>query len=384
MKNKIPFLLIIGILCLFSSSCNPDGIIQLFDKALSDLDRNSSEWQSVLLKLAEDLPEDVSKTIKKDIQQLANNTIGIAGVEVKCTVDFFRSRVKQDLQNIKAAILGGVQSNMKPEFCTLNIPNINLNDEKLDDNIFLYGYDFYSIGTNKERISAYLLSANGRETKISNNRIGINTNYQMTLNISGLAKTLYEQKSVKIFLKFNDSKANLPEIIVNKWIPKIRTIEGYQVRGGSSEFRPPNRNIPSRQYTISGDRDFDTGGNDPTKVKLNTQVKINGSKIEARTYLYARESKGDHTRLSGWSEWWTLYEAPNNYIVNSFSPSKNTIVEDNITSKNKRVYKKGGETVRNYTLYLDRSGDDRGIHTSVLIEWNKLDITIKQLRPDFS
>ena len=92
-------------------------VVQTLDKAISTLNSQSANWQEVLNGVLKDLPSDVSATIRGDISNLLQRTVAAASSEVRCDVDFFRVRVQQALEQIKAKFLGTPLSPLEPHLC---------------------------------------------------------------------------------------------------------------------------------------------------------------------------------------------------------------------------------------------------------------------------
>src|SRR5207249_4989548 len=65
---------------------------QAVDRAIADINRNSSAWQQILQGLANDLPKQLNESIRTEVQNLADRSIAAAGIEFRCNVDFLSSR----------------------------------------------------------------------------------------------------------------------------------------------------------------------------------------------------------------------------------------------------------------------------------------------------
>ena len=84
-------------------------VVSSLDNAIGSLNANSANYQEVLQKLVTDLPGEVQSTVTNEVSNLLNRTVAAAGAEVRCDADFFRIRVQQALQRIKAKYLNQPQ-----------------------------------------------------------------------------------------------------------------------------------------------------------------------------------------------------------------------------------------------------------------------------------
>jgi len=92
-------------------------VVQTLDGAISTLNSQSANWQEVLNGLLKDLPADVSATVRGDVSNLLQRTIAATSGELRCDVDFFRIRVQQALEQIKAKFLKTPLSPLEPHLC---------------------------------------------------------------------------------------------------------------------------------------------------------------------------------------------------------------------------------------------------------------------------
>jgi hypothetical protein len=137
--------------------------------------------------------------------------------------------------------------------------------------------------------------------------------------------------------------------------------------------------IPERP--VEGDEDFDTGGNDPTRVRVRSQLRRNTSVLEGRLYLRAREDKGDHTRVEGWSPWKVLYRAPDGLEIIGVDKVDPTDDSFAVTSHGSRSIRGGGaDALSILNVYIDRGGDDVGAYTRVEATWKDVIVTLRPMR----
>lgn len=376
-------LLLTGVLFLFSGKCvdtKPikdavDAAVEIIDKGIEDLQSESSNWQQVLVRVSEQLPKDISETIRVDAANLAKNAISSTGVELRCNVDFLRNRAKDALTNLKNKLLNKPYKKLPPNFCQVVPSFVDLNIDPVKwSNIAIYGYDLNAKDESDKMLQVALLSENGNVAYLPENRIGRTSNYEMTLNLGGLANRFLNEKIVKLQLQYDNNRSGYPEIVVNEWRPKTQRISNVEVN--QMTFTPMGN--------CGGDGDFDTGSGDPMTVTLKSELQVNQNAILGRVYMHAREDRPDHTCVEGWSEWRTLYNAPDGWKITVVTPNTQSPYSTKITEHGeKRFSLPAGESVTYYYVKGDRDGDEKGTYTSVRVVWGKLNVTLVQKAPDF-
>jgi hypothetical protein len=88
--------------------------------------------------------------------------------------------------------------------------------------------------------------------------------------------------------------------------------------------------------------------------------------------MWARESKGDHTQVEGWSPWQRLYNAPEGYEILGMENAEPT--------DHKFEVNRATTAMRAMTVHVDRSGNDAGSHARVELDWKDTSVRLRPLR----
>ncbi|MDJ1470491.1 hypothetical protein [Xanthocytophaga flava] len=332
-------------------------VTSVIDNAIGDLSSESANWREILQKAINDLPKDVQSTIRTEMTDLLNRAIAASGSEIRCDADFFRNRLIQGLQNIKAQLLGNQPPPLEPQLCTVIPLAIDMElDPSRRNKIEFYGYDF-----DKAKIKV-LLENGGALTDISS-FMDQPTHYHMTLNLGGNGVNL-TGASTRIILQWNDR--NISSIgILQKTTPICEVKTSPNISISPISFMPP--------HIGSGDREFDGNGPDIyCTVKLENQ----GNRVDAVIYMSAKETEDDWTEARG-TQKSTIYQAdPGWQITEIIGPVESSYsYRDNDHELDKFA---GTGPVQTYTFMGDGKGDDVGSNTNVTVKLNALRVTLKQ------
>lgn len=345
--------------------------ISIIEQGIRDIEGQSTQWRSVLERVANDLPDDISSIIRNDAQNLAQRSIAAAGVEASCRLDVLASRAIGSLKGLIAKLKGEVPPPLPPVFCQVVPANISLSDNPNTwQTITLYGYDFDQKDTSQSLMKVVLLSESGATVPLQENRIGRTSHYQVTLNLGGMARSIYQSKTVKLLFTWGGTNEGLPQIVVNPWQPKKTTA---RVSPSAFSYTPPR---------TKGDADFDTDDDDPMSIVARAELSVSATTVEGRIYLKAHEPRPDYTTSEGWSSWVRFYTAPNNWKITSVRPNANAYQSANITNHGQHDYPRpAGEVVSLFRVWGDRSGDEAGSYTRVEAHWRELLIELEEISP---
>lgn len=359
---------------VLNGSNSIDQAINVIDRGIDDINTGSADWQTVLERVANDLPEDISATIRNDAQNLATRSIAAAGAEARCETDFLERRAVQSLENLKAELLGTTPSLLPPVFCQVAPPGIDMKSSPSSwSMVTLHGYDLDHRDSTGRLFKVLALDNNGVIIPFPENRIGRTTHYQVTLNMGDLEKWLYDKNIVKLIVEWDGSTFGNSEIVVIPWTPDIKT-----------EYKNIARTTFMPLGWTNGDRDFDTNDDEPMKVTVWGDVDITEQFISCRVYMYAKEEKYDYTTVSGFSGWHRAYTAPKGWKIIDVRPRENSRYTCKITDQDDHQYSRpAGEVVKYFKVWGDRKGDDAGVYTKVEVYWNKLEIILEETVPEW-
>src|SRR5262249_8501473 len=143
-----------------------DTALGIIDNGIRDIERDSSSWRSVLQRVANQLPKDISETVRVDAQNLATRSIGITGTEFRCNIDFLGDRVNflskraiQSLQHLKTELRNQNTPPLPPAFCQVSPASIDLNTSPDSwSTLFILGYDLDQKDTSDQNLKILLLN----------------------------------------------------------------------------------------------------------------------------------------------------------------------------------------------------------------------------------
>ena len=138
--------------------------IHSMDKAIATLSQQSSDWQTVITDLSENVTKEMQSTIDNEVQNLTRNSVLTTGGELRCNAEFMRVKLRRSLIEMRNSLaqslnnelaglgLSGYQFNMVPEevvepfICDVVPSAVDLSlspdrRKKLD----IYGFDLRSM-----------------------------------------------------------------------------------------------------------------------------------------------------------------------------------------------------------------------------------------------
>ena len=166
---------------------------QSVQTAIDTLASQSAAWQQTLTTLEGNLAQQTSALAKQvlgEVQDLLANTIGAAGNQLECDSDFVGTRVRETLENIKAAIEKQPPPNPpSPHACQVIPASISVAD--IDSGLLSVAtVDGFDMGTDADQIYICGIPVGGIQANqqcYGNQQqawLAHNTPYQLSLNVS--------------------------------------------------------------------------------------------------------------------------------------------------------------------------------------------------------
>jgi hypothetical protein len=281
--------------------------------------------------------------------------VAAAGAEVRCDVDFFRIRVQQALQRIKAKYLKQPLPPYEPQFCDV-VPlaiDMNLSAERRTKLEF-YGYDF-------DMTDIHVILVDGTNQIDVSDKLDQPTHYHMTLNLGSNGVPLSTNSS-RIILRWNNR--DISSVAVIQKAPVICETSFFQFQPNSISYMPP---------LTRGDKEFD--GNGPNVYSSVNLINM-GTQLIARVYMRAVETESD----------WTTGEGTRDFVLYTADPGKR--IEALVTAGSSSYSYTdnnhdndefpGTGPVAKYTFSGDDDGDDVGFHTRVNIDFTNVRVQLKE------
>lgn len=331
-------------------------VVGVLNNAIDDLNVASADWQDILQEAIDELPEEVQSTVTNEVSNLLNRAVSATGAEVRCNVDFFRMRIQQSLQRIKAKFLGSDIPPLEPQLCNVVPLAVDMNlDPSRRNKLEFYGYDF-------DMADVRVIHVSGNSETDVTRFLDQPTHYHMTLNLGGSGVPL-NKNSNRLILRWNNRNISTIAIIQ----PNVEICETSY-----DNFRPANISyLPP--LTTGGDSEFSGNGPD---CYCSVNLINRGSFIEASVFFRARETKSNWTTASG-TKTVRIYTADPGKtiqsIVGSTSASYSYIDNDHALDAFP-----GSGPVRRFVFMGDGEGSDVGRHTRVEIEFNPLRVQLKE------
>ncbi len=182
--------------------------IPRFEDAINKLLNQSSDWQTVLKDLERQLTKDVQTTLANEVTQLAQKGIATGGVEIRCNVDFVRTRMKQDLERIVARLRSQPIPPVKPGLCQVVPEGIDMGHPPAQ--LAYYGYDLDSTGPEGIHV---VLKHDGGEDSLDQ-WMATPTHYLRTLSIQ--APPLCSKNNRKIIMRFGPQEVSSVNVLVKQ------------------------------------------------------------------------------------------------------------------------------------------------------------------------
>jgi hypothetical protein len=153
--------------------------VETIRHSVDKLAQQSTQWQSTMTQLEQDLIAQGQSTLATEVSQLVQRGVSTAGVELRCDADFVGHRMREGLERILARIEGRSIPPVTPFFCQVVPTQINLGLEP-DRRIELA---FYGYNLDTGRVQVAVLD-DGGEQPVPDTLVAMPTHYLMTVNIS--------------------------------------------------------------------------------------------------------------------------------------------------------------------------------------------------------
>ncbi len=330
-------------------------VVSSLDNAIGSLNATSANYEEILQKLVSELPGEVQSTVTNEVSNLLNRTVAAAGAEVRCDADFFRIRVQQALQRIKAKFLNQPLPVLEPHLCDVVPLAVDMNlSANRRNKLEFYGYDF-------DMTAIQVMLYNGASAIDVSNKLDQPTHYHMTLNLGGNGVPI-STASTRLVLRWNNRDISSIGIIQSS--PDICETSYHTFQPTSVSFMPP---------LVRGDREFD--GNGPI---VNSSVNLinTGREVIARVHMYARETRSDYTTGSG-SKDFVIYSSDQDKTIEAIvTPTESSF--SYIDNNHNMDEFAGSGPVRKFKFMGDTDGDDVGYNTRVEIDFNNVRVQLKE------
>jgi hypothetical protein len=167
-------------------------------QAITALGTPSAAWQGILSQLDDRLRQDKEANLASEVSQIAAKGTATGGTEIRCSADFIRQRMKEDLQRISARLKNQPVPPLEPAFCQVSHSSVTM--EQLPGQIEYYGYDLNA----PDAAAQVLLRYEGGQMPLATSSPA---HYLMILNPGAAGLCNKEDRRIVLRLKSGDHGA---------------------------------------------------------------------------------------------------------------------------------------------------------------------------------
>jgi hypothetical protein len=340
-----------------------DGAVKILNEGIQKFDRGQRDWQGILMDVSRKLEETGEQTLSNVVLGISTQ-ISHAGVETRCTIDFLRDRVREDLIRLKG-ILTGETPTLKPQICTPSPLTVNFMLVKNGQQNMIE-IDGYNLDVNK--IKVMLVDNQGGESDVSL-FLANPSPYLITLNLSHNGVHLSPDSRMLIFKSLNEVNTT-----INILQPPKKELDVYLQSLTIPNSREVVYFIPPK--VGQGDADFHKRIDITVEVQL--RISNDKNKIEARLYMYAYEGRHDWTEAEGYSNWEEVYRTESGWeLTRIISPLFERLQYLDQTCCDADLYR-GKELVELWTILGDTDGSEAGTRTGVSVSFRPIRVELQR------
>jgi hypothetical protein len=271
--------------------------------AIRSLSTDSDKWRGTLEGLMKKL--DPQATLRNEVANLLQDSIGVANAGVLCTSDFIAKRAVQRLRALQRGVPS--QTDLDPDVCEVVPPLVEYehwqkgNSPKID----LYGSDLED-----RSLSVWLFE--GKEKREVPAGLAHATRFQLTIDLGKKGVNLGPDSTRIKLIRGKDFARAIAEVVVSQ--PHMPPCETRTI-----PFHPNALTVVGKKCSIaSADDDFNGHG---PQVTLDYELSVDkGRRVQGVLDFFAMEaekdgsSKHDFTCTEGANES-TLYAAPDGWKI---------------------------------------------------------------------
>jgi hypothetical protein len=344
-----------------------DKTVAVLDNAIGDLASANADWEQILNKALEDLPDEVQSTVGFEVSRTLNRAISASGSEVKCIIDFLHDRAREDLIRIKAEFLDQPIPPLTPVLCDVESVDFALVQDGRQSSIVFFGYNFDV--TNPVQV---ILIDGGQEINVNQQKqtLFVLTHYKMELILGSNNGLPLTPASQSLSVRWQDQvMSEIP--IKQPVLPACDITEWKFTPSNEVSYRPPK---------TEGDGDF--SGNGPNVrifVKLHPRD-LAGSDWDLEIFMRARETESDWTTASGSQFIEHFMQIPQGYVVNKvITPLENEGVYTDDDHEDDTIFPTGLGPANHFVVIGDTDGGEAGTQTQVTVFFNTIEFEIRQI-----
>lgn len=346
---------------LLLAGCNPwqetsnviDPGLEAIDEAIASLETQSADWQQIVDRLGDRLPED-ARAIVRDVEEASRNVIATGGVEMRCNVDFFGRRLKESLQRLRNSIQPRYDTPPRlPVICQISPDVIKLTaDRRLDlpgrgTVVRMFGYN---LDVQDRRL--LLVSTTGSGQRDLTRCVDNSTSYQMTLNLGAHAclndiqspGVAWRHVRLEGFAEDPGSPRTLP---VTYALPRACVERTVNIEASTVSL--------SGLTHAGGDKDFWNRIRYTVSAGLLREQRV----VNVKVKMTATELGGDGTKFTGETTRPLNFALPDTYLVKSINTPINASITRTVEANEAPAPVPDVGLVQKWTVKLNKHGDDQ-------------------------
>jgi hypothetical protein len=322
------------------------------DEAIGSLETQSADWQQIVARLGDRLPED-AKAIVRQVEEASRNVIATGGVEMRCNVDFFGRRLKESLQRLRNSIEPFYDLPPRlPVLCQISPDVITLTaDRRLDlpagaTVVRMFGYN---LDVQDRRM--LLMSTTGSQQRDLTGCLDASTTYQMTLNL-GTNACLTDIQAADVTWRHIKLEGFSEEAQSPRTLP-ITYTPPRACRSRTVNIEPSTVSL-SGLSNRSGDKDFWNNIRYTVSARLQQQPQSVGVRVE----MQAEELGGDRTEFRGSAMRTLNLAVPQDHIVTAIETPRSASKTNTVDTHTETDVVPDTGLVNRWTVRLNKHGDD--------------------------
>lgn len=406
--------------------------IHSLDNAIAKLAEESADWRVVVTNLEKEISADVQSTIRTEVQDIARNTILLAGAEFRCNAEFMRIRLRRELTHLRNSLAVSLnallarttisvpllpEESPEPFICSVAPSGVDMSLEpERRTKIDIYGFDLrsrpisvgitgYGIFQAKAPVSAKMFSTmmRTRARAVMPAKVIVTEAFELLQPATIITKDISNALSIisdfHAVLDLTESGADIPPTareIVLSWDNQIRseipilthekilecTTTEKLISPGTDTFVPPA--IENSPYGGHPDKEFD--GHGPC-VTFYLVLNLDPSRrILTATYTIDAwecpdnfdKIKKDYTEAYG-SRTITLFQAAEDERILSYNVQSSFDHRYIDTNTRPDMMNFGGLSPVEELEYVgDTDGSEAGTKTSVKVTFKQIKLQIEK------
>lgn len=363
--RRIGILVIAASICACLGGCGAESIVNqevaLVDQLINKLNGNSLIWRTELGKIEKEALGQGMTDLANRLNDLLQNAVDTAGKVVQCSTAYVGYLVVNELQTVRADLLGKPEPVPVPMVCNTNPVELDpTNLTAKPETVTYYGFNL-----DPAHVREHLVHADGTTTDVSAQLVA-DSAFSDHIDLGGQNGLPISTKDARLDLA---TSTGTYSVTFNP--PGVPTCQATQMPivppPATAEFYPPR---------VAGDADW--GGNGP-QVTITTTTVWSPHAITVLVSFDAQETNGGDTEVSMRDTPYTLYVPPPGYTI--LPPPAGLALTDSVTYTHtgapvERPSQRGDQSLINSYEVDFGQGANAADDTALLVSFNDKQIPL--------